>query len=467
MNDQRYWRRAADDDLDWCLSRFACVRITGPRSIGKTTTARRRARQHYDMSDFADRQLMDEYGGELLRRGPYPILIDEWQSHPDLLWEVKRIIDASDRKGLFIVAGSPTWRVSDTRRGPWALTGRTVEIQMTPMPVTERLGAGAPGFIRWMFDAAASAQDVLADMAERVLAGEAPEQMALPLPAGGVQPAWPSASGEGEGGSSASRRIGSFDYVFDSGYPELAGLPDAEQRRGHEGLVEAVIANDLPERLDRGKFMTFLEVCAQHSSEDIALQKLADKTEVSRVTAESYRTMAANAGLIHRVKPWNVVLRETARKRQRQYISDPGMCTHLAEVRPAQLLRDGNVRGALLETFVAAQLRAEIQASRQSYRLGHFRDQFGDVDLIVEDRETGAVLMIEVKSRTYPKSDDAKHIRRLRDAIDASTDTGLHFAAGVVLHTGDRVVKLRRQRGQADVTTNLVGLPLRALWELR
>lgn len=406
-------------------------------------------------------------GSEVLGREPYPILIDEWQSHPDVLWDVKRIIDASDQKGMFIVAGSPTWRVSDTRRGQWALIGRAVEIQMTPMSVAERLGAGAPGFIRWMFEAAAPTQHAVASEAELMLAKETPVQMHLPLPAGGHQPDWPRFASTPGDVEPASGRLGQFDYVFDSGYPELAGRPDADQRRGHEGLIEAVIANDLPERLDRAKFTAFLEACVQHSSEDIALQKLADKTEVSRVTAESYRTMAANAGLIHRVKPWNVVLRETSRKRERQYICDPGMCTQLAELRPDQLMRDANVRGALLETFVAAQVRAEIATSRHNYRLGHYRDRTGDVDLIVEDRATGAVLMIEVKSRSYPKSDDAKHIRRLRDAIAASPDAGVHFAAGVVLHSGDRVMKLRRQPGQDSDDSDLVGLPLRALWELR
>lgn len=441
MNDDLYRSRAVDDDVEWCLSNWACVRVSGPRSVGSTTTARRRAKQHYDMSDPEDRQLMVDSADEVLCRPPYPILIDEWQCHSDVLWRVKQLVDDDHRaSGRFIVAGSPYWHPSDKDHLPWALVGRAVEIEMTPMSMAEKVSGAAPKFLSRLFAAASACSD-LADWGDRCASGPG-------------HPARPSARDDAE-----APGLDWFDVALDSGYPALTGKPPAEQRRGYERLLDEIFDKDLPARLDRAAFTEFLRACARHSGEPVALATLADEAGVTAKTAKSYAILAGNAALIRHTLTWPVVLREHSRKRPRLYVAEPGLWAHLAQVTPERLMRSQQMRGALLETFVAAQVRAELACCDFRYSLRHFVDPRGDVDLIVEDRQERAVLMINVTSRSYAEPDDAKSICRLRDALAASPDAGVRFALGIVLHTGDVPAPL----GSPD----LVGLPLRALWELR
>jgi predicted AAA+ superfamily ATPase len=114
------------------------------------------------------------------------------------------------------------------------------------------------------------------------------------------------------------------------------------------------------------------------------------------------------------------------------------------------VLRDGNVLGRLLETFVAAQIRPEVIVSESGARLHHLRTEGGrhEVDLIAElggDRLIG----IEVKANAAPGARDADHLAWLRDKL------GDRFVAGVLLHTGPRVYALGEK---------LTAAPISVLW---
>ena len=113
-------------------------------------------------------------------------------------------------------------------------------------------------------------------------------------------------------------------------------------------------------------------------------------------------------------------------------------------------LRDGDLLGRLLDTFVMAQLRAECTVSELSPRLFHVRDANGrhEVDILVELGD-GRVVGIEVKADSAPGPDAARHLRWLRDAI------GNRFALGLVLHTGPRLFRLDE---------SIAAVPICALW---
>ena len=94
------------------------------------------------------------------------------------------------------------------------------------------------------------------------------------------------------------------------------------------------------------------------------------------------------------------------------------------------VMADGNLIGRLLETFVVAQLRAELPLMPFT-RLHHLRTEGGrqEVDIVAE---IGAerVVGIEVKATASPGRNDGKHLAWLRDHLHGK------FPLGVVLHTG-------------------------------
>ena len=113
-------------------------------------------------------------------------------------------------------------------------------------------------------------------------------------------------------------------------------------------------------------------------------------------------------------------------------------------------MRDADILGRLLETFVAAQLRAELQLGERQARLYHLRDQNGDreVDLIAE-LDVNRIIAIEIKATSAPGDPAARHLKWLRDQL------GDRFAAGVVFHTGPMVFTLSER---------IIAAPISTLW---
>lgn len=105
--------------------------------------------------------------------------------------------------------------------------------------------------------------------------------------------------------------------------------------------------------------------------------------------------------------------------------------------------------GRLVETFVHAELMKLIAVSEFPASIWHFRENENrEIDFILEG-PGGAVVAIEVKATTSPGADSAKHLRWLRGRL------GERFAAGVVLHLGQRA---------SSFGDGIHALPVSALW---
>lgn len=113
-------------------------------------------------------------------------------------------------------------------------------------------------------------------------------------------------------------------------------------------------------------------------------------------------------------------------------------------------MRDNDLLGRLLDTFVAARLRAELAVCLGSPRLYHLRTEGGrqEIDLVIE-LAGHRVIGVEVKAAASVDGDDARHLAWLRDAL------GERFLCGLVLHAGPRVFQL------AD---RITAAPISALW---
>ena len=107
------------------------------------------------------------------------------------------------------------------------------------------------------------------------------------------------------------------------------------------------------------------------------------------------------------------------------------MVAALAGIESGGVMRDGRMLGQLLDTFVVAQLRAELPISTADPNLFHLREKSGgrEIDLIIE-YNGGGVVGIEIKASSAPSQHDARHLAWLRDEL------GDRFIRGIVLHTG-------------------------------
>jgi len=348
-----------------------------------------------------------------LRRVPEPVLIDEWQEVPQVLGAVKRAVDDDPRPGRFVLTGSAD---TDLTAGMWPGTGRVVRVVLHGL--TQREINRAAG------------RSTLLDVVrcgnlDAVRVGAPPPDL-----------------------------DGYVDLAMRSGFPEPAlRLPALARQAWLDSYLEHVVTRDVfgvgPAR-DPVRLRRYLEVLGLSTAGLPAEVTLSQVASIDRRTADAYERLLANLFLLDLVPAWSSNRLSRLGKRPKCYLADPALASTAARLAPADIMRDGDLLGRLLDTFVTAQLRPEVGLLRPQARLHHLRTEAGrqEVDLVI-DLGGGRVIGVEIKATSTPTSKDARHLAWLRDQLGDS------FVRGVLFHTGPQPF---------DLGGRIWALPVATLW---
>ena len=408
----RYLPRFADQQIERLLAELPAVLLVGPRASGKTTTARRHAETVLRLDDRRQAAAVDADPDAILRNAAEPVLVDEWQLAPAVLGAVKRAVDDDWRPGRFIITGSVHARLEQPT---WPGTGRLARVSMTGLAARELLrgDVSRPPFI------------------ERVAELGTP---GLHLPA-----------------NVPDLR----DYVelaLRGGFPEAALTSSTTARRALlEGYLDQLFTRDVDQadgRRDPYLLRRFFEAYALNSAGIVTETTLAESAGMSRRTVDNYERMLSNLYIVDPLPAWTTNRLKRLARSPKRYVIDPSLVAAALDLDTEGYLRDADLLGRLIDTFVVAQLRAELQSGAHRARLHHLRDQNGEheVDLVVE-LGFNQIIAIEVKAHSAPTIQAAKHLRWLRDQL------GDHFLAGLVLHTGPHIYPLDRKITAAPICT--------------
>jgi predicted AAA+ superfamily ATPase len=397
--------------LDELLTELPAVFITGPRAAGKTTTAARRAATIVRLDHEAEAIAFRADPDAALRGLREPVLLDEWQAVPDVLGAVKRAVDTLPEPGRFLVTGSVR---GDLDPRHWPGTGRLTRVPLFGMSVREQHGAlPAMPFL------------------DRVAAGAELE----PAP-----------------GSPDLR--GYVEILARSGFPEATlRLTDRARDRWFESYVEQLLTHDveqLESGRDPGRLRRYFEALALSTAGIVSERSLYDAAGINRKTALAYQRLLAQLVAVESVPAWTSNRLKRLVLSPKRYLVDPGLAAAVLGADVDLILRDGNLLGRLLDTFVMAQLRAELATSSTRPRLYHVRQQDGrlEVDILAE-LSAGRLIAVEVKADSAPGPAAARHLASLRDSQPDA------FVAGIVLHTGPRAYRLGDR---------IFAVPISALW---
>jgi uncharacterized protein len=121
------------------LTIFPVVGIIGPRQVGKTTLAKALVKNqsiHYlDLESAADRQKLSDPVLYLQNHQDKLIILDEIQQMPQLMAELRGIIDADRRVGRFIILGSASPTL--IKKSADSLAGRIGYIELPSFTLDE------------------------------------------------------------------------------------------------------------------------------------------------------------------------------------------------------------------------------------------------------------------------------------------------------------------------------------------
>lgn len=408
-----YLSRLVDPLLGQLLDDHPAVLVVGPRACGKTTTGRRHCQERLRLDRPAEAAVVRADPDAALADGPYPLLVDEWQVVPEVLGAVKRAVDEGAATGSFVLTGSSQ---ADLTSAGWPATGRLIRVLMY-------------GLVERELEHGSSRRPVL----DRLLSDGA-DGLSMPPDPPDIR--------------------GYVARALRGGFPEAAlAASERAARRWLSSYVDQLMSRDVTlvgAVRDPMRMRHYLQAIAASTAGMPTLKTLIDAAGIERSTANAYDSLLERLLITERLPAWSSNRLNRLIRLPKRYLVDPAFIGPLLGVDARAVLRDGDLLGRLLDSFVVAQLRAECAVSELSPHLFHVRDANGrhEVDVLIEFGD-GRVIGIEVNADAGPGPEAATHLRWLRDAM------GSRFALGLVMHTGPRPFRLDE---------SIVALPICALW---
>ncbi len=421
-----YLPRVIDSELDELMGPLPAIALEGPKGVGKTATAERRARTVIRLDEPAQRELAEAEPARIIDGTP-PVLLDEWQRVPGIWDAVRRAVDDGSR-GPFLLTGSATPSVGEGRERHSG-AARIDALRMRPMALSERLQGPTT----------VSLQALL--------------------------------NGDGEVGGDTDFGLGDYtEEIVRSGFPGIRGLEGRALRTRLDGYISRVIDRDFrdelgtvvrrPETLRR-----WLAAYAAATATTTSLEKIRDaatqrQSTPAKTTALAYRDALRRLFILDPVDGWVPTGSRLKRLAQgaKHHLADPALAVSILGLSEQKLLGgeggldaippDGAFLGALFESLVTLSVRVFAQAAEadafhlRTYDGGH------EVDLIVEGR-SGEIVALEAKLSATVNDADVKHLHWLKREV------GDRLREAVVVTTGAHA--FRRTDGVCVVPLALLG----------
>ncbi len=424
MNGQ-YLERVVDRELDELLPQLPAIALEGPKAVGKTETARRRARTIHQLDDPAQQAIVEADPARVLSGAP-PLLIDEWQRVPPVWDVVRRAVDSGSPPAQFLLTGSASPAMAPTHSG----AGRIVTVRMRPLSLAER-GLDTP-------------RVGLRDL----LTGSVPEVV----------------------GTTDVRLDRYVEEIVRSGLPGLRSYQGRALRAQLDGYLNRIIETDFPEQglpVRRPETLRrWISAYAAATATTASYETIRDAATAgqhdkpSRSTTQPWRDVLERLWILDPLPAWLPSQNDLNRLAQvpKHHLADPALAAAILGFDADALLqgaeagfpipRSGLLLGRLFESLVTLSLRVYAQAAEAQLR--HLRLHGGsrEVDLIVE-RSDRRILAIEVKLGRTVEDADVRHLLWLREKL------GTNLLDAVVVHTGPEAY--RRKDGIAVVPAVLLG----------
>ncbi len=421
-----YLPRIVDDELSDLLDGVPAVALEGPKGVGKTASALRRAATVFELDRPSQRAVLEADPTQVERAEP-PVLLDEWQRFPPLWDTVRRAVDRDPAPGRFLLTGSAVADDVPVHSG----AGRIVSVRMRPLSLAER-GVAQPSV----------SLARLLDQDGSDLAGQSDVDLATYM-----------------------------REIVASGFPALRATTGRAQRALLDGYLGRIAQRGFP---DQGLTVrrpaalhAWLRAYAAATATNASYNRILDAAtpgesdKPARSTTEAFRHVLSNLWILDPLPAWSPSDNRLPRLAQapKHHLADPALAARLLGVSAEALLRggeagpsvlrDGTLAARLFESLVVLSVRVYAQAV--DARVGHFRTRNGDheVDLVVE-RDDGRVLAIEVKMTAHVSDDDVRHLVWLRDRL------GSDSLDAIVVTTGRHAY--RRKDGIGVVPAALLGV---------
>ena len=346
-----YLPRTLSPTIQRISDAFPILFLTGPRQVGKTTLLEHCGggeRSYVTLDDLEQREIARNDPALFLQMHPAPTTIDEVQYAPELFGELKLAVDRAKQPGMYWLTGSQKFHlmqgITET------LAGRVAIIDLL-------------GFSQAEIDGRAESSRPFAPtdewLANAKATAAAPKQL-----------------------------MDIYRQIWLGAFPGTVLGGEAVRDVFYNSYIQTYIQRDvraLSRVGDELAFHRLLRAAAARTGQLVNFADLARDVDVDQKTAKAWLSILETAGLVHLLRPYHTNITKRLVKTPKLYFLDTGLCAYLTGWSSPQTLEAGAMSGAILETWMFAEILKSywhngLQAQFHFYR---DRDQ-REVDLLIE-----------------------------------------------------------------------------------
>lgn len=335
---------------------FPVLLLTGPRQVGKTTLLEmcaRGKRAYVTLDDLDARNLAQNDPALFLQTWKPPAIIDEIQYAPQLFSAIKVSVDREKQNGLFWLTGSQKFHLM--RGITESLAGRVAIIDLLGLSQAELLGR------------ATSARPFV------------------------PTPEWIARARKSAAGGSG-RLMDIYRRIWLGSYPRLNEQGPDARNLFFRSYIQTYIQRDVQDVLkvsDHLAFNRFLGAVAARTGQLMNFASLARDVDIDNKTAKSWLSILETCGLVYLLQPYHRNLTKRLVKTPKLYFLDTGLAAYLTKWPDAASLEAGSMSGALLETWLVAEILKSYWHNGREAPVYFYRDtDQREVDLIIETGDT-------------------------------------------------------------------------------
>lgn len=361
----RYIKRDIAEKIRSLNEEYACILITGPRQVGKTTVLRAimdDSRTYVTLDDMEERALAKRDPAMFLQMHDLPIFIDEVQYAPELFSVIKMAIDNGAAPGSFWMTGSQPFRMMELAQE--SLAGRVAVLHMPSLSQHEVYGSGE----------------------------STPFTVALPALKARKQ-------------TNAPADIAAiYERIWNGSLPGLVSGKYTDRDVFYSSYVQTYIDRDVTEQIqltDKLLFRDFIRAAACRAGQMLNIHDIASDVGVSNDTAKRWLQVLEKSDIIFYLRPYSNNLLKRTVQTPKMYFFDTGLIAYLTRYSSPEILANGAINSAILENYVVAEIRKTYMNCGKECLMWYYRDKdSNEIDLVIES--DGELHPLEVKRSVNP-----------------------------------------------------------------
>ena len=363
-----YIKRDLENKILALSKEYACILITGPRQVGKTTVLKQLAaadREYVTLDDFEDRALAKRDPALFLQMHSLPIFIEEVQYAPELFSYIKIAIDSGAAPGSFWLTGSQAFKMMDLAQE--SLAGRVALLHMPALTQHEIYGSGNNVPFSVDLDA----------LKQRKTTGQ---QALLPE---------------------------MYERIWKGSMPGLVSGKFTDRDVFYNNYLQTYIERDVSEliaHVDKLQFQDFIRAAACRAGQMLNVHDIAMDIGVSDDTAKRWLQVLEKSDVIFYLRPYSNNLLKRTIKTPKLYFFDTGLAAYLTKYTTPEILANGAISGALLENYVVSEIRKTYFNDAKDCLFWYYRDKSSnEIDMVIES--DGLLHPLEIKRSVNPGSE--------------------------------------------------------------